>query len=91
MQKFVAISQTIAEMWRVFYFSKQWPSIILDLLRARLDKLHKQYLVLSITAKFGYNWYSNFDNMQKLVLILDQFGFTQKAHPWGNTSYSYDI
>jgi len=55
MQKFVAISQTIAEMWRVFYFSKQWPSIILDLLRARLDKLHKQYLVLSITAKFGYN------------------------------------
>jgi len=83
----VAISQTVAEMWRDFYFSKWWLSIILDLLRARLDELQTVFGAVYHCAKFGWNRYSNSDNMQ--VLMFDQFGFTQKAHPWGYTSYHF--
>jgi len=53
MQKFVALSQTSAEMWRVFYFSKWWPFIILDFLRACLDKLQTVFGAVYHCAKFG--------------------------------------
>jgi len=70
MQKFVGIGQAIAEIWRFFDYSKRRPSAILGLLCACLELFwttHNECLVVFITAKFGWNRCSSFDNMQVLL------------------------
>jgi len=65
----------------IFRFSKLVAVCHLNLLCACLD--HPWRVSGGKTAKFGWNWCSNFNNMQ--VLIFNEFGFKMHIHApnWG--------
>ena len=75
----MAIRRTVAELWRLDgTFSKWRSSAISDLLYACLDHPRKVIGGVYHCAKFGWNRFSNFDNMQ--VLIFNEFGLKMPIH-----------
>ena len=77
----MAISQTIAEMWKFIIFSiwRDWrPSAILHLLSACLDHLQRAFRGFYGCTKFGWNQCSSVDNMH--VFIFHEFGLKMPIH-----------
>ena len=67
-------------LWR-FFFSKWRPSAILDLLDAYLEHPRRVLGGLYRWAKFGWNWWSNFHNINNMeVLICCTFGLKTPTH-----------
>ena len=66
-------------LWR--FFSKWRPSAILDLLDAYLEHPRRVLGGLYRWAKFGWNWWSNFHNINNMeVLICCTFGLKTPTH-----------
>jgi len=63
MQNFVKIGRSVAKMLRFFDFSRWRPSAILDLFWAYLDHSQRVLVGRYHSAKFGYDQYSSFHNM----------------------------
>jgi len=76
---FVAIGQTVAEIWLFFDFSKMAAVCILDLRCACLDQSRRAFGGLYHCAKFGWNRGRSFDNMQ--VSIFCELGLKTPARP----------
>jgi len=75
---FVKIGQSVAEILRFFNFSKWRPSVILDLFGAYLDNPHWVLMGLYHSAKFGYDRWSSFYNMN--ISIFGTFGWKIPIH-----------
>ena len=66
-------------IFRFFFDFPRWrPSAILDLLCGRLDQPRRPFGGLYHCAKFGWNRYSSFDNMQ--VLLFRDLGLKIPIH-----------
>jgi len=74
----MAISQTVAEVWKFIIFSIWWPSAILHLLSACLDHLQRAFGGFYGCTKFGWNQCSSVDNMH--VFIFHEFGLKMPIH-----------
>jgi len=77
MPNFVAIGQIVAQIWRLFDFSKMVAVRHLAFVMC-LDHRRRAFVGLHHCAKFGWNRYSSFDNMQ--VLIFDKLGLKTSIH-----------
>ena len=63
---FIKIGQSVAEIWRIFDFSRWRPSAILDLLLGYWDRPRRVLGGLYHCAKNCWNRCTGFDNMQVL-------------------------
>jgi len=78
MQNFMAIGQTVPEIWRFFNFFSKWRwSAILDRL-SMYGPLQRVFGGLYHCTKFCWNRSSSFDNMQ--ILIFNEFGLKMPIH-----------
>jgi len=83
---FVKIGQSIVEILRFFKFSRWRPSTILDLFGKYLDHPWRVLGNFYRCAKFGYDRFSSFDNMN--VSIFGAFGW-KKAYSRPKNWVSY--
>ena len=77
----VAIGQTVAEIWRFFYFSKMAAVRHLGFVMRVFGpptKARRVFVGLYHCGKFGWNRYSTFNNMQ--VLTFCEFGLKTPIH-----------
>jgi len=83
MPNFFEIGQTAVDIWRFFNFPRWRPSAILDLWCVCSDHPRRAppwraFGGLYHCAKFGWNRYSSFDNMQ--LLLFRDLGFKTPIH-----------
>ena len=84
--KFVAIGQTLAEIWQFFYFFSKWQlSAILGLFCGCPDHPRRAFGGLYHCALLGWNRCSTFDNMQ--VFIFCELGLKTPIHALQNGGF----
>jgi len=79
MLNFVKIGQSVVKILRFFRFLSRWrPSVIWDLFGAYVDDQQWVFMGLYHSAKFGYDRFSSFYNMN--ISIFAPFGWKMPIH-----------